>query len=130
MSSFDLTRPVVRELRAARPRAPEGLRERVLVGARQVPEPRFALPSWLTARRVAFVAAPAVVVVGVGAALIHGIANSGSANQSAGRERTQTTAVFDSAKPTRTPGLHGARAIGAPTPLQLSKIAPNARTAL
>jgi hypothetical protein len=38
VSSFDLTSPVVLELRAARPRAPQELRERVL--ALQEPEPR------------------------------------------------------------------------------------------
>jgi len=52
MSSFDLTSPVVRELRAARPHAPEALRERVLQSAGREPEARFSLPSWLTVRRV------------------------------------------------------------------------------
>jgi hypothetical protein len=77
MSSVDLTN----ELRLAKPRAPEQLRERVLaLGERPVREPRFSfsLPSRYSVRRVAFVAAPAVVAVAVGGAVIHGIANSGS----------------------------------------------------
>jgi hypothetical protein len=84
MSSFDVTSPVVRELRAARPRAPEQLRERVTaLSVRPEPRPRFSfsMPSRFTVRRVALVAAPALVAVGVGGALIHGIANSGSSGQ-------------------------------------------------
>ena len=66
---------VALELRAARPRAPETLRERV--AALGEPEPRFALPrvQW---RRVALVAVPACVVVAVGAALIHGAFHTSS----------------------------------------------------
>jgi hypothetical protein len=77
MSSFDLTN----ELRLAKPRAPEQLRERVMaLGERPVRESRFSfsLPSRHTVKRVAFVAAPAVLAVSVGAAVIHGIANSGT----------------------------------------------------
>ena len=77
MSSVDLTN----ELRLAKPRAPEQLRERVLaLSERQVREPRFSfsLPSRYTARRLALVAVPAVVAVAVGGAVIHGIANSGA----------------------------------------------------
>lgn len=81
MSSFDLTSPVVRELRAAKPHAPEALRERVLASAGREPEARFTLPSWFTVRRVALVAVPACLAVAVGGALIHGIANSGSPNR-------------------------------------------------
>jgi Domain of unknown function (DUF4349) len=80
MSSVDLTN----ELRLAKPRAPEQLRERVLtLSERPVREPRFnfSLPSRFTVRRVAFVAAPAVLAVAVGGAVIHGIANSGSPAQ-------------------------------------------------
>ena len=133
MSSFDLTRPVVRELRAARPRAPQGLREQVLASARQAREPRLSLspPSWRRVRRVALVAVPAVVVVGVGAALIHGIANSGpsrveslsrsqpasfSRSQPAGAKAAGTTRVW-AGKATTT---HTFSQIGAPTPLSLS----------
>ena len=68
MSSVDLTN----ELRLAKPRAPEQLRERVLaLSERPVREPRFSfsLPSRYTRRRVAFVAAPAVVAVAVGGAV-------------------------------------------------------------
>src|SRR5215216_5971819 len=82
MSSVDLTN----ELRLAKPRAPEQLRERVMaLGERPVREPRFSLslPSRYTVRRVAFVAAPAVVAVALGGAVIHGIANSGAPEQGA-----------------------------------------------
>lgn len=73
MTSFDLTSPVVLELRAARPRAPEALRERVLTAAaKRESEARFSLPR-LPLRRVALVAVPACVVAAVGAALIHGV---------------------------------------------------------
>ena len=84
MSSFDVTN----ELRLAKPRAPEQLRERVMaLGERPVREPRFSfsLPSRYTLRRVALVAVPAVVVVGIGGALIHGIANSGTQQEEAVR---------------------------------------------
>ncbi len=83
MSSFDLTSPVVRELRAAKPHAPEALREQVLQTARREPEARFSLPSWFTVRRVALVAVPACLAVAVGGALIHGIANSDSSGNGA-----------------------------------------------
>ena len=63
MSSVDLTN----ELRLAKPRAPEQLRERVLaLRERPVREPRFSfsLPPRYTVRRVALVAVPAVVALG------------------------------------------------------------------
>jgi hypothetical protein len=87
MSSIDLTN----ELRLAKPRAPEHLRERIVaLSERPVREPRFSfsLPSRYTARRVALVAAPAVVAVAVGGAVIHGLANSG-----APKPALQTTTV-------------------------------------
>ena len=113
MSSFDLTN----ELRLAKPRAPEQLRERVLaLGERPVREPRFSfsLPSRYSVRRVAFIAAPAIVGIAVGSAVIHGIANSGAPREQAvpyqpgvrGEARTarkvltvptSTVPVFDSA---------------------------------
>jgi hypothetical protein len=125
MSSFDLTSPVVRELRAAKPHAPEALRERVLSGAGPEPEARFTLPSWFTVRRVALVAVPACLAVAVGGALIHGIANSGSpgrqvvlhGERSLGRARppvfsaaTPTVPTFDSA------GVPQQRALALPAP--------------
>lgn len=70
-----MSNAVVLELRAARPRAPETLRERVL--AIGEPQPRFALPAWRL-RRVALVAVPACLAVAVGGALIHGALNAGS----------------------------------------------------
>ena len=65
------------EMRAARPIASIELRERVLeVAAREQPrrERRFSLPPL---RRVAFVAAPAVLALAIGGALVHGLASSG-----------------------------------------------------
>src|SRR6187551_1246908 len=82
MSSVDLTN----ELRLAKPRAPEQLRERITaLSERPVREPRFSfsLPSRYTVRRVAFVAVPAAVALGVSGAIIHGIANSGAPEQRA-----------------------------------------------
>jgi hypothetical protein len=71
------------ELRAARPVASPGLRERVLeVAARERParEPRFSLPSF---RRLALVAVPAALAVAVGGALVHGLVSSGPNGQKA-----------------------------------------------
>src|SRR5204862_7722806 len=65
------------ELRAARPTASAGLRERVLeIAAReQPPRPRrFPLPPL---RRVALVAAPAALALAIGGALVHGLTHSG-----------------------------------------------------
>jgi Domain of unknown function (DUF4349) len=71
------------ELRAARPSASPELRERVLaVAARQEPRRphRFTLPPL---RRVALVAAPALVAVAVGGALVYGLIHSGKSTQNA-----------------------------------------------
>ena len=102
MSSVDLTN----ELRLAKPRAPEQLRERVMaLRERPVREPRFSfsLPSRYTARRLALVAVPAVVAVAVGAAVIHGIANSGAPQPEVARgtlaQPTNTVPAFDAATP-------------------------------
>src|SRR6266576_278397 len=68
------------ELRSARPSASPELRKRVLaVAARQEPRRprRFTLPL----RRVALVAAPALVSVAVGGALVHGLVHSGKSAQ-------------------------------------------------
>lgn len=104
MSSVDLTN----ELRLAKPRAPEQLRERVLaLSERPVREPRFSfsLPSRYAVRRVALVAVPAVVAVAVGGAAIHGIANSGSPKQHLAHGEaarlTSTVPVFEAATPRR-----------------------------
>jgi hypothetical protein len=69
------------ELRSVRPSASPDLRERVLaVAARQEPRRprRFTLPP---VRRMALVAAPAVVAVAVGGALVHGLVHSGKRAQ-------------------------------------------------
>jgi Domain of unknown function (DUF4349) len=58
---------IMRELRAAKPAAPETLRERVRA---LQPPPRKPL------RRFVLIAAPAVVVVGVGVAIMHGVVSS------------------------------------------------------
>jgi hypothetical protein len=109
MSSVDLTN----ELRLAKPRAPEQLRERVLaLSERQVREPRFSfsLPSRYTARRLALVAVPAVVAVAVGGAVIHGIANSGAPQRQVARlqadqpTQTSTTEAFGRVVPRKTIG--------------------------
>jgi hypothetical protein len=101
MSSVDLTN----ELRLAKPRASEQLRERVMaLSERPVREPRlsFSWPSRFTVRRVALVAVPAVVALGVGGAVIHGIASSGAPTAIRHQpSQTPTTASFDSAN--RTP---------------------------
>jgi len=101
MSSIDLTN----ELRLAKPRAPEQLRERVTaLSERPLREPRFnlSLPSRHTVRRVAFVAAPAVVAVAVGGAVIHGIANSGSPAQQAVQRHLPGGVRGDKISPTST----------------------------
>src|SRR5213595_833352 len=78
------------ELRAARPTASAGLRERVLeIAAReQPPRPRrFPLPPL---RRVALVAAPAALAFAIGGALVHGLTHSGqnrAVSEGAGRVR-------------------------------------------
>jgi Domain of unknown function (DUF4349) len=96
MSSADLTN----ELRLAKPRAPEQLRERITaLSERPVREPRFSFsrPSRYTARRAALVAVPALVALGVGGALIHGIASSGV-----------PTARQNASPPTTVPTFHAA----------------------
>jgi hypothetical protein len=59
----------MRELRAAKPAAPDTLRERVR---------RLQAPPRKPLRRFVLVAAPTVVAVGVGAAIVHGLVNSDS----------------------------------------------------
>ena len=90
------------ELRAARPSASPGLRERVLkIAAREQPARprRFSLPPL---RRVALVAAPAALALAIGGALVHGLTQSGAParnaspsqpGSSSGATITPTTAV-------------------------------------
>src|SRR5271169_3009254 len=61
-------------LRAVQLRAPEALRERVLVRASESRPARFRLPS----RRLVFVVVPAAAALAIGAALVHGLVGSGS----------------------------------------------------
>lgn len=127
MSSVDLTN----ELRLAKPRAPEQLRERVLaLSEHPVREPRFSfsLPSRYTVRRVALVAVPAVVAVAVGGAAIHGIANSSAPQQhlahgEAARGHITTVPAFDAATP-KARVLRGASTLEK-APARLSPIAPS-----
>jgi len=98
MSSVDVTN----ELRLAKPRAPEPLRERITaLSERPVREPRFSFsrPTRYTVRRAALVAVPALVVLGVGGALIHGIANSGAPTARQNASRPTTVPTFDAAAP-------------------------------
>jgi Domain of unknown function (DUF4349) len=125
MSSFDVTN----ELRLAKPRAPEQLRERVTaLSERPVREPRlsFSLRSRYTARGVALVAVPAVVALGVGGALVHGIANSGQPEAVTRAHAPTTTEVFGSSHRQREAPLlplpPGARAIGGRHSKALGKI--------
>jgi Domain of unknown function (DUF4349) len=98
MSSVDVTN----ELRLAKPRAPEQLRERVTaLSERPVREPRFSFsrPTRYTVRRAALVAVPALVALGVGGALIHGIANSGAPTARQNASPPATAPTFDAAAP-------------------------------
>ncbi|MGH2921299.1 MAG: DUF4349 domain-containing protein [Gaiellaceae bacterium] len=85
MSQPDLNDPrfegIVRELREKAPTAPEALRERVAeTGRSPIGSPRTGL-SGLGLRRGLALAAAGVIVVGVGAALVNGIAGSGGPGQ-------------------------------------------------
>jgi hypothetical protein len=72
------------QLRAARPVSSPELRERVrAVAAEPVPAPRPHFP--LPVRRIALVAAPAVVAVALAVAVVHGIVHSSPERQSAPR---------------------------------------------
>src|SRR5881275_2988327 len=77
MSSPDRFDGLVDELRASKPTAPPELRERV--GQLELPPRRttWTIPR-ISVRRAAVVLVPACLVAAVGAALIHGVANSGS----------------------------------------------------
>ena len=62
---------LVSELRATAPAAPESLRQRVLAGG------PAARPRMSKRRRLPLVVVPVAVVLAVGAALVHGVVNSG-----------------------------------------------------
>jgi hypothetical protein len=99
------------ELRSARPSASPELRERVLAVAAQE-EPRrprrFALPP---VRRMALVAAPAVVAVAVGGALVHGLVHSGKSAQKAAATVASGSAGSDQLVPRPYGGVSKDRAL-------------------
>jgi hypothetical protein len=100
------------ELRAARPVASPGLRERVLeIAARERPagEPRFSLPQW---RRLALVAVPLALSVAVGGALIHGLASSGKNGQKAAPAPTSAGSNGTAVGATRVPKVPRALQLG------------------
>jgi len=70
-SELDGYEALVTELRASPPVVPERLRQRILEGA---PDGRRRMSS---KRRLAFVVVPVAVALAVGAALVHGLVNSG-----------------------------------------------------
>src|SRR4051794_15344677 len=70
---------ILAELRGMRG-APHTLRERVLALPEQQPRVAWSLPR-LDLRRFALVAAPAVLALGLGAAPLHGVVNSGSSSR-------------------------------------------------
>jgi hypothetical protein len=84
-SELDGYEALVSELRANPPVAPERLRQRVLEGAPAARAPRSRK------RKLVLVVVPVAVVLAVGAALVHGFANSGS------RPSTAALPVFGTA---------------------------------
>ena len=70
---------LAQELRAAKPAAPAELRQKV-ASLEPAPRRQWVWPRF-SARRTALVLVPACVVAAVGAALIHGVVNSGSKTQ-------------------------------------------------
>ncbi|MFN2471716.1 MAG: DUF4349 domain-containing protein [Gaiellaceae bacterium] len=68
---------LVAELRASTPPAPERLRRRIEELAATEPVARVPWLQRLSLRRFVLIAAPAVVAIGLGAAVVHGIASSG-----------------------------------------------------
>lgn len=101
------------ELRAARPVAPEALRQRVVeIAAHEVAPPaphRLSLPR-IRFRRAALVLVPACLAVAVLGALAHGLATSGS-----------------SGSPSLPTALVDRQPVGAPPPRAEDRAAPNAQ---
>jgi hypothetical protein len=93
---------IMRELRAAKPTAPNTLRERVRA---------LQLPPRKPIRRFALVAAPTVLAIGIGVAVVGGILGSGSGSEPARRAASkpqpvpETFAPLDSPRRTATTGL-------------------------
>src|SRR3954466_6103541 len=98
------------ELRGARPVASPALRQRVLEVAARA-QPRRERRPWLPSlSRVALVAAPAVLALAIGSAVIHGLLTSGKKSGS-GSNVPQTTQSGVQASGSR---LASPRAIGGP----------------
>src|SRR5690348_30779 len=120
-TEFEGYEALVSELRSTPPVAPERLRERVLElepGARQRMSKR---------RRLTFVVVPVAVVLAVGAALVHGLVNSGSNRSRAdGAALTGAALRLAQGQATTTPSVaHGkaaapatAKRVFGPTPLK------------
>jgi hypothetical protein len=102
MSQRDLDDPrfqeIVSELRAKAPSAPEGLRERVGATARSERARKVATRWNLGLRRGVALAAACTVAVGVGAALINGLAGSDEQGQREAREQLKLSTPDESAK--------------------------------
>jgi Domain of unknown function (DUF4349) len=97
---------ILAELRGL-PGAPDTLRERVLALPEPQPRVSWSLPR-LDFRRFALVAAPAVLALGLGAAALHGVVNSGSTARPVALEGTSTVPAAE-----LTPGVTHSAAGGA-----------------
>jgi hypothetical protein len=111
------------ELRAAKPKAPPELRQRV-AALEPATAKRWNFPS-SSVRRVAVVLVPACLVVAVGGAVVHGVLNSGGRLTQRAVPRTATTSF--SGKRTLQPS-YGYVQHGANSRVQLEKaLAPSSR---
>src|SRR6188472_4449865 len=97
---------ILAELRGL-PGAPDTLRERVHALPEPQPRVSWSLPR-LDFRRFALVAAPAVLALGLGAAALHGVVNSGSTARPVALEGTSTVPAAE-----LTPGVTHSAAGGA-----------------
>ena len=122
MSQRDLGDPrfdeIVVELREKAPPAPEGLRERVDATARSEGAPTVGRRWNLGLRRGLALAAACTVVVGVGAALVNGLVDSGGP----GREEATAQQLRASPERAQAPSAEPFQGATAPT-------APTRRTA-
>jgi hypothetical protein len=116
MSQRDLDDPrfqeIVSELRAKAPPAPEGLRQRVDATARSVSARNVGSRWNLGLRRGLALAAASTVAVGVGAALVNGLVDSGEPGPSEGalrvRQPTRDSTAGQTAPDSKSRALRGA----------------------